>query len=58
MANQRIGSDPRMNKQETERSFGRQQGYQPNQCDDGKVRETKAESRRPGNPAVTQGGNR
>jgi hypothetical protein len=58
MANQRIGNDTRMNNRETARSFGWQQGDHPNQSDNGKVRETRAEPVRPGNPAVTQGGNR
>ncbi|HEY4047727.1 MAG TPA: hypothetical protein VGM27_12760 [Acidobacteriaceae bacterium] len=47
-----------MNVQETVGSYGWQKATQPNQSDNGKMRETRTESVRPGNPAVTQGGNR
>jgi hypothetical protein len=57
MANPSIGNETRMNVQETVGSYGWQKATQPNQSDNGKVRETRAESVRPGNPAVTQGGN-
>jgi len=50
MANQK------MRFQEAELSSGWQQGSNPTECENGKVRETRAEPVRPGNPAVTQGG--
>jgi hypothetical protein len=39
------------------RRIGWQEANNPRRANNGKVRETRAESVRPGNPAVTQGGN-
>lgn len=58
MANQSIGNDPRLKNQTTGTSNGWQQGSENALRNQGKARETRAEPVRPGNPAVTQGGNR
>jgi hypothetical protein len=58
MATQRIGNETRMNVQKPGSSYGWQKGTMPNQSDNGRTRETRAELIRPGNSAVTQGGNR
>jgi hypothetical protein len=58
MANPSIGNETRMNVQKPGGSYGWQKATQPNQSDNGRMRETRADPVRPGNPAVTQGGNR
>jgi hypothetical protein len=58
MANQRIGNETRMNLQTPGSSYGWQKGTQPNQSDNGKTRQTRAELVSPSNSGVIQDGNR